>query len=174
MTDGEKLAFANLDNAVKLFNKAHEEVIRQQEANGDKDDKSQDNANISDIFISIIPVAIPTTGDSEDKITTTDASQPGNFSFTIVLKDITNDITSTTRSQGFPSKWIHWLEGGSVLRKDNEPETSKKDGNDEEEDEEDEEQVDPSEWVQDWIEDGISLVLGVVAQNYVVERMGFN
>ncbi|KAG0656778.1 hypothetical protein C6P45_002614 [Maudiozyma exigua] len=171
LTDGEKLAFANLEDAVKLFNKAHEELVRQQEVNGDKDDKSQDNANISDIFISIIPVSIPTTGDSRDKITTTDASQSGNFSFTIVLKDITNDITSTTRSQGFPSKWIHWLEGGSVLRKENEPNTPKKNGNEEEEDEE---QVDPSEWVQDWIEDGISLVLGVVAQNYVVERMGFN
>ena len=171
LTDGEKLAFANLDDAVKLFNKAHEEVVRQQEATGNNDEKSQDNANISDIFISIVPVAIPTVGDSKDKITTTDASQPGNFSFTIVLKDITNDITSTTRSQGFPSKWIHWLEGGSVLRKDKEQETEKKD---EEDGDDEEEQVDPSEWVQDWIEDGISLVLGVVAQNYVVERMGFN
>lgn len=172
VSDGEKLAFANLDNAVKLFNKAHEEVIRQQKEN-ENETTFNDSANISDIFISILPVVIPTVSGSDERNTATDASQPGNFSFTMVLKDITNDITSTTRSQGFPAKWIHWLEGGSVLRKEHENQqehdSDQGDGDDEEE-----EQIDPSEWVQDWVEDGISLVLGVVAQNYVVERMGFN
>ncbi|SMN22823.1 similar to Saccharomyces cerevisiae YJL123C MTC1 Protein of unknown function that may interact with ribosomes [Maudiozyma saulgeensis] len=175
VSDGEKLAFANLDNAVKLFNKAHEEVIRQQKEN---ETVSDDTANISDIFISIVPIVIPSASKADEKNTATDASQPGNFSFTMVLKDITNNITSTTRSQGFPAKWIHWLEGGSVLRKEHgkqQGQDLEKDNDEnEEDDDDDDEQIDPSEWVQDWVEDGISLVLGVVAQNYVVERMGFN
>lgn len=182
LSDGEKLAFANLDNAIKLFNKAHDEVLRQQKesansgtATGDSD---EDQTNISDIFISILPVAIPaskTSDNTDGDMTVTDAAQQGNFSFTIVLKDITNGISSITRSQGFPSKWIDWLEGApaqSKTEKVEEKDEAKKEDGDDEDDEE--EEVDPSEWVQDWIEDGISLVFGIVAQNYVIERMGFS
>lgn len=180
ISDGEKLAFANLDNAIKLFNKAHDEIVRQQkETNEDNATNSTEQNNISDIFISILPVAVPSSKQpdkgSTDDIITTDAAQPGNFSFTIVLKDITNNVTTITRSQGFPMKWIDWLEGvpasdknkPKTKDKDKLPESTTKDNNEDE-------QVDPSEWVQDWIEDGISLVFGIVAQNYVVDRMGFN
>lgn len=177
LSDGEKLAFANLDDAIKLFNKAHDEVLRQQkEGSADAAVASEDQTNISDIFISILPVAIPATkADADADMTVTDAAQQGNFSFTIVLKDISNGISSITRSQGFPSKWIDWLEGAPAQTK-TEKDDAKDEGKDKDQensDEEDEE-VDPSEWVQDWIEDGISLVFGIVAQNYVIERMGFS
>lgn len=172
IADGEKLAFANLDNAIKLFDKAHEEYMKQQK---ESQDHSEDDSNakdrISDIFMSILPIAVPGNhAKAAGDIITTDAVHAGNFSFTIILKDISNDVSTITRSQGFPMKWVGWLEGESDWKPKREWETSKS-ANDEDED--DEEIVDPGDWVREWIEDGLTLSLGVVAQNYVIERMGF-
>ncbi|SJM85078.1 related to Maintenance of telomere capping protein 1 [Zygosaccharomyces bailii] len=180
ITDGEKLAFANLENAIKLFQKAHEEYMKQKEGNSKAveeekklpDDEEDQDDRISDIFISILPVAIPSKQEDTNEIVTIDPHQPGNFSFTIILKDITNDISTITRSQGFPLKWVGWLEGDSEwktkLKKEQEERTQE-----EKSQEDDEVDVDPSDWVRDWVEDGLNVAFGVVAQNYVIERMGF-
>ncbi|QLQ78557.1 hypothetical protein HG537_0A08040 [Torulaspora globosa] len=160
IADGEKLAFANLDNAIKLFDTAHEEYMKQQRESQELTDDTNSKNGISDIFISILPIAIPGHNQkAADDIPTTDSVQAGNFSFTIILKDITNGISSITRSQGFPLKWVGWLEGDHTTQQ------PKQDDEDE--------IVDPSDWVKEWIEDGLFLSLGVVAQNYVIERMGF-
>lgn len=206
ITDGEKLAFANLDNAIKLFDKAHEQYLKQQkeitekEQDGDEGKISKDR--ISDIFISILPIAIPSSkhASSVDDIPTTDPVHAGNFSFTIILKDITNDITTITRSQGFPMKWVGWLEGDSEWKTKQEKEQEQKqneqqsenvkpkegkddalpeeeddddDDDDDDEEEDDDGEIDPSDWVREWVEDGLYLSFGVAAQNYVIERMGF-
>lgn len=157
ITDGEKLAFANLDNAIKLFDKAHQEILKQQKDAQDQEENSSTEANISDVFISILPIGVPQDSKStKGDIVTTDSRHPGNFSFTVILKDITNDISTITRSQGFPMKWVSWLEKPT------------------EQTDSEEEVVDPSDWVKEWVEDGLSLSLGVAAQNYVIERMGFS
>lgn len=210
VVDGEKLAFANLENAIKVFTKAKEEVSKQRRASvygeneqeraqGQAQDRGHGHGHghehkqaqeqeqeqddrISDVFVSILPIAVPDKG-KQHEIVTTDSSHQGNFSFTIILKDITNDITSITRSQGFPTKWAEWLEGTSEL-KDKQTAIDERqskgkggDGNNAGNDNQDktavEGEIDPSEWVKDWVEDGLSLAFGVVAQNYVVERMGF-
>lgn len=210
VVDGEKLAFANLENAIKVFTKAKEEVSKQrrasvygeneqaqEQAQGQAQDRGhghgheheqvqeqeqEQDGRISDVFVSILPIAVPDKG-KQHEIVTTDSSHQGNFSFTIILKDITNDITSITRSQGFPTKWAEWLEGTSEL-KDKQTAIDERqskgkggDGNNAGNDNQDktavEGEIDPSEWVKDWVEDGLSLAFGVVAQNYVVERMGF-
>lgn len=173
IADGEKLAFANLENAIKLFDKAHEEYLKQQKESQEQDaDETVSKDGISDIFISILPIAIPGKEErSAGDIATTDTVHAGNFSFTIILKDITNDILTITRSQGFPVKWVGWLEGESDWKSKQEKETAKNVA--ETEDEDEEEEVDPSDWVKEWVEDGLFLSLGVVAQNYVIERMGF-
>ncbi|GAV53642.1 hypothetical protein ZYGR_0AK01440 [Zygosaccharomyces rouxii] len=192
ITDGEKLAFANLENSIKLFQKAHEEFMKQKEAHStakdesreqeqetqdvDEEDKEDQEDRISDIFISILPIAIPTKQEDENEIVTTDPHQPGNFSFTVVLKDITNDISTITRSQSFPLKWVSWLEGDSEWKtkgKKEQEEKQQQQQQQEEEEEEEDEDVDPSDWVRDWVEDGLNVAFGVVAQNYVIKRMGF-
>lgn len=175
ISDGEKLAFANLDNAVKLFTKSREEIAEQQrkmaastdgknDNNSDSDSDNEPRSNISDVFMSILPVAVvknnSTTGDESETIVTTDSTSAGNFSFTIVLRDVTNDITTITRSQGFPLKWVEWVE-----KKEKDKDSADDDDNEMEE-------IDVGEWVQDWLEDGISLAIGIVAQNYVINRMG--
>lgn len=107
----------------------------------------------------------------------TDSNTPGNFNFTLVLKDITNDITTITRSQGFPVKWVNWLEGsvektGSTASEERNKSYDQKKQKESEDEDEDDEIIDPSEWVKEWIEDGLSLSFGVMAQNYVIDRMG--
>lgn len=173
--DGDKLAFANLDNSIKLFNKAHETLLKQQQNDQKANNNNSSSNNISDIFISILPISVPSSNnvkddDDDEVIKTIDTTSPNNFHFTVVLKDVSNDITCIARSQSFPLKWLHWLQGSKIqnvdVKKDN---LENKGGNDED----DEIAIDPSEWVQQWIEDGIALVIGVVAQNYVIERMGF-
>lgn len=198
ITDGEKLAFANLDNAIKLFDKAHEQYLKQQneltEKERDGDDEKIGRDRISDIFISILPIAIPsnTNIDSVGDISTTDSVHAGNFSFTIILKDITNDIATITRSQGFPMKWVGWLEGDSEWKtkqekeqeqneqksenlkpREEKDEAVREEEDDDDEEEEDDGEIDPSDWVREWVEDGLNLAFGVAAQNYVIKRMGF-
>ena len=103
VSDAEKLAFANLNNAIKLFSEARDELAKQRsEANGVEE--AEKELTVSDVFISILPVSVPEKNKSAE-ITTTDSTHAGNFAFTIVLKDISNDFTSITRSQGFPQRW---------------------------------------------------------------------
>lgn len=203
INDGDKLAFANLDNSIELFNKAHGAILQQQQEDQKVSNNNNNNTNdnISDIFISILPISIPSTShsnnakakantnnDSDDEIIKTiDTTSPNNFHFTVVLKDISNDITCIARSQSFPLKWLHWLQGSKIqtvaAEKGNSEDNKKNKSGDNDDadndskvngDDGDEEiAVDPGEWVQQWIEDGIALVIGVVAQNYVIERMGF-
>lgn len=186
ISDGEKLAFANLDNAVKLFTKSREEIAEQQKQmetsrdSNDNDSNDSDNepkSNISDVFMSILPIAVVKnssfTGDESESIVTTDSTSAGNFSFTIVLRDVTNDITTITRSQGFPLKWVKWVERSTEANETKEKGSSKADTTSDDDDEDNEmEEIDAGEWVQDWLEDGISLAIGIVAQNYVINRMG--
>ncbi|SCU96309.1 LAFA_0G05644g1_1 [Lachancea sp. 'fantastica'] len=178
VADGEKLAYANLNHAIKLFTKAKEELAKQRTETEDVEDEPAQEQSISDVFISILPIAVPEKAKASE-ISTTDPTSPGNFAFTIVLKDIRNDFTSITRSQGFPQRWAEWLEGTSELKskqdaiqdreskKDNGERTESTEGTEITED------VDASEWVKEWVEDGLSLAFGVVAQNYVIDRMGF-
>ncbi|CAM9016990.1 unnamed protein product [Wickerhamomyces anomalus] len=149
LIDGEKLAFANLENSINSF----------------KQEEIEDEVRSSKLFISILPIHISSTSGNKDDIVPIDNQSNGSFSFTIILKDITHDITIITRSQAFPIKWAHWLDG-SVNTDDSDQEKN--------EDENQDEDVDPSEWVKDWIDDGLSLTFGVLAQTYVVKRMGYD
>ncbi|CEP64982.1 DUF5427 domain-containing protein MTC1 LALA0_S15e01794g [Lachancea lanzarotensis] len=175
VADGEKLAFANLNHAIKLFNKAKEELAKQRTETEDVEDEPTQEQSISDVFISILPIAVPQKAKAPE-ISTTDPTSPGNFAFTIVLKDIRNDFTSITRSQGFPQRWAEWLEGTSELKSKQDAiqdRETKKDVGERPESAEITEDVDASEWVKEWVEDGLSLSFGIVAQNYVIDRMGF-
>lgn len=164
LIDGEKLAFANLDNSISSLKRKEEEA---KEGEG----ISNDQVRSSKLFISILPIHISSSSNksNEDDIVPIDNQSSGSFSFTIILKDTTHNITIITRSQAFPIKWAHWLDG-SINTDDNEEEKNEKEQQEKGEDED----VDPSEWVKDWIDDGLSLTFGVLAQTYVVKRMGYD
>lgn len=82
--------------------------------------------------------------------------------FAIYLHDPIHSISFKGLSQPFPQKWAGWLdaeanEGGlpeSIY------EIIQSGG------------VDPREWVAEWMEEILSLAVGVVAQQYVAKRMG--
>ena len=85
-------------------------------------------------------------------------------SFAIYLHDPIHGITFSTTSQPLPSQWTSWLStsgdsGSSDLPA--EIATIVHTGG-----------VDPREWVAEWLEETLTLGVGVVAQRYVARRMG--
>ncbi|ODV78342.1 uncharacterized protein CANTADRAFT_52504 [Suhomyces tanzawaensis NRRL Y-17324] len=153
--DGEKLCFANLESSIKDF----EKLTGNQEETAEK--KEIDQINKSNVFISVQPITsklenAEETPAGEDKPVLIESNNLDSFSFTIILKDITNDITIITKTQPFPLKWAKWLNGEGL-------DVAGEEGG---------ESVDASEWVKDWIHGGLDLGFGVVAQEYVIKRMG--
>jgi len=167
LIDGEKLAFANLEQSINSYKEAN------------KDESEEEKVRSSKLFISILPIHIVSSSSSSSKKTDEDSDDiipidnqsNGSFSFTMILKDITHNITIVSRSQAFPIKWAHWLDGS--INVDDEEEKEKKDKENQQDEDEDED-VDPSEWVKEWIDDGLSLTFGILAQTYVVKRMGYD
>ena len=140
----------------------------------------------SDIFMSI--QAISQTSSTElfqAGPSTENATPPGvvdvpeateqEISFALYLHDPVHGIAFHTISQTIPQKWINWLDGAAPAPEDPNAEDAQvpravvpeeiaeiieNDG------------VDPREWVSEWIEDTLSLAIGIVAQRYVARRMG--
>ncbi|QPG76689.1 hypothetical protein FOA43_004083 [Brettanomyces nanus] len=115
----------------------------------------------TDIYIGLLAVSVNKdfeTKEDDDKSITVDEYQNSSFCFTAALFDKTHNITITNRSQPFPLKWCRWLDG-----------TYEEEKHESSEDED----VDPSAWVIDWIEQGLDSTFGVLAQTYVIMRMGY-
>ncbi|KAI3405249.2 hypothetical protein KGF56_001941 [Candida oxycetoniae] len=168
LIDGEKLAMANLENAIKEYKKvakSQEEKKRNAEKEKDDDGKDSDVASEqtilkSNIFISIQPISVSKSDKADnfaDSQTVIECNNSDSFSFTLILYDITNNISIVTRTQPFPLRWAQWIDG----------ETLKREGATDNDD-----NVDPKEWVKDWIKQGLKLGVGVLAQDYVIKRMG--
>ena len=83
--------------------------------------------------------------------------------FAIYLYDPIHSITFSTLSQSFPAQWSVWMDSGADAP-DGLPESIQEmieSGG-----------VDAREWVAEWLEETLSLAIGVVAQRYVAKRMG--
>jgi hypothetical protein len=91
--------------------------------------------------------------------------------FAIYLHDPIHSLSFAALSQPFPLKWTSWLDAApsSSATEDGSQEAGLPDsileiiqsGG-----------VDPREWVSEWMEEILSLGVGVVAQRYVARRMG--
>lgn len=172
--DGEKLCFANLESSIKDYVKVmkvdeearknvkeeEESTRKKEDGNANENDEITNEAptvNSSNIFISIQPISSGSASESDEKKEgpiLIEANNSDSFLFTLILKDITNDITIITKTQPFPLRWSRWVCGEFQEFADLE-------------------EIDPSEWVKDWIGDGLALAFGVLAQEYVVKRMGY-
>ena len=173
--DGEKLCFANLESCVKDFSSINHTIgktetqedkseqgdvstpSREGEKSENSSQKPENIINTSNVFISIQPITSRAANEeSEDKDGSApimiDSANKDSFSFTLILKDITNNITIITKTQPFPLQWALWLSEQADVGEDN---------------------VNPAHWVSGWIRDGLSLSFGVLAQQYVVKRMGY-
>ena len=107
--------------------------------------------------------------------------------FAIYILDPVHEIKYATVTQGIPARWIRWMDAIPSSQQGSESDDSDSDSQEEGDDNDDDEiakvpeeirdivasgGVDPREWVAEWIEDALSLGVGVVAQRYVARRMG--
>lgn len=127
----------------------------------------------SDIFLAIQAIgyemdnelfAGPTEEKSETGLQETEEKDEV-IAFAVYLHDPIHGISFKAISQAFPKKWTQWMDAENVSGPDNQlpeeiVEIIQSGG------------VDPREWVSEWLEEVISLVVGVVAQRYVARRMG--
>ncbi|KAI9375688.1 maintenance of telomere capping protein 1 [Aspergillus egyptiacus] len=142
----------------------------------------------SDIFLAIQAVSqTSSTSELFQAGPTTDKAIPSGvmdvpdapeqeITFALYLHDPIHGIAFHTVSQPVPQKWIDWLDASSTPAQD--PESSEDahvsravvpediadivEGGG----------VDPREWAAEWVEEAISLAIGVIAQRYVARRMG--
>lgn len=95
--------------------------------------------------------------------------------FAVFIYDPVHEIQYSALSQSIPARWIRWLDAPSPLTP-----ASSSDGAAPELENIPEEirdivesgGVDPREWVAEWVEELLSLSVGIVAQRYVARRMG--
>ncbi|KAG5982142.1 hypothetical protein E4U55_002248 [Claviceps digitariae] len=97
--------------------------------------------------------------------------------FAVYVLDPVHEIQFSTISQSMPLKWVGWLDAAATPltpRSADESADAVFDAGipDDVRDILDSGGVDPREWVADWLEDTLSLSVGVVAQRYVARRMG--
>ncbi|EMC99878.1 hypothetical protein BAUCODRAFT_62675 [Baudoinia panamericana UAMH 10762] len=100
--------------------------------------------------------------DEKPAVVEPEAEEEELISFAIYLHDPMHSLSFSTLSQPFPAKWAQWLDASP--QEDGLPdsiiEIISSGG------------VDPREWVAEWMEEILSLGVGVVAQRYVARRMG--
>lgn len=140
----------------------------------------------SDIFVAVQAISqVSSTELFQAGPTTEKATQPGvvdvpdekeeEVSFALYLHDPVHGIAFHTISQAVPQKWIEWLDAPAPAPEDPNAEDAHvpysvvpeaiqeivETGG-----------VDPREWVAEWVEETLSLAMGVIAQRYVARRMG--
>lgn len=132
----------------------------------------------SDIFIAIQAISYPaptelfgTSTSAEAKESDVQEQTEDNddlVAFAVYLYDPIHGISFNAVSQSFPAKWAEWLDA---------PANTEVAGEEQQLPQEIQEiiesgGVDPREWVSEWMEETISLSVGIVAQRYVARRMG--
>ena len=129
----------------------------------------------SDIFLAIQAICQteaqdlfggPTKKDSGEGVVDPVGTPTELICFAVYLHDPIHGITFHTISQTVQRKWIEWLDSPSTSGAEgpNLPEEIVEIINTG--------GVDPREWVAEWVEEILSLAVGVVAQKYIARRMG--
>lgn len=153
----------------------------------------------SDIFLAVQAISheapddlfqgpSPAAAEQKESSVVEDKPVPDELvSFAIYLHDPVHSITFHTISQPIPAQWIKWLDAPSPLTpaSSTSPVNQKTGFFGREGDEYlapnlpeeiaeiiESGGVDPREWISEWIEEILSLGVGVVAQRYVARRMG--
>lgn len=141
----------------------------------------------SDIFLAIQALSRPASKDLFQAGPSAESEKPAEgvmevedeteeeIAFALYLYDPVHGITFHTISQAIPQKWIDWLDAPAPEANQEDPsgqptaqsavpeaiaEIIESGG------------IDPREWVAEWVEDTLTLGVGVIAQRYVARRMG--
>ncbi|VEU20402.1 DEKNAAC101324 [Brettanomyces naardenensis] len=162
LSDADRLVQANIESIMKVGKEGKKEEERGNSSGPEL------KSRLTNIFIGLLAVSVSKEGTTDSTGANTDSEkvedgtsivvdeyQPSSFCFTATLVDKVHDINIVSRSQPFPLKWCKWLDGNF------------------EDIEHTSEDVDPSAWVVDWIEQGLDQMFGVLAQTYLIMRMGY-
>ncbi|KAK8064046.1 Maintenance of telomere capping protein 1, partial [Apiospora saccharicola] len=143
----------------------------------------------SDIFLAVQAITVEaddalftgsTAGEKEKADSpVADESSDAQICFAVYVFDPVHEITYSTVSQNVPAKWIRWLDAASPLTPASGESEAAQQGfhdlmnvPDEIREIVESGGVDPREWVAEWVEEALSLSVGIVAQRYVARRMG--
>jgi len=145
---------------------------------------SENPTRLSDIFLAIQAIVMPkATGEEElfsgkgkmrdadggEEQEGADDADGEDIVFAIYLHDPIHALAFSTVTQSLPARWVGWLEaepksaaeGPNVASLPEDIATIIQSRG-----------VDPREWVAEWLEECLTLGVGVVAQRYVARRMG--
>ena len=185
LTEGTKLCRANADGYATDFLNQYGgiEQARQRAV----EPLSESNpVRRSDLFLSVQAISVATdkglfagtTAAEKEKESSSvlEEDQADEMvCFAVFILDPVHEIQYSTISQSIPAKWIRWLdavaptpagdeesyEGDEYERIPDEIREIVESGG-----------VDPREWVAEWVEESLTLSVGIVAQRYVARRMG--
>ncbi|KAL7620773.1 hypothetical protein AAE478_009771 [Parahypoxylon ruwenzoriense] len=148
---------------------------------------SEDNpVRTSDIFLAVQPITADAdpalfTGSTADEAekeasAVADDTADTQVCFAVYVLDPVHEIVYSTTSQHIPAKWIRWLDAPTPLTpasgESDQPGLEGIPVPDEIREVVESGGVDPREWVAEWVEEALTLSVGVVAQRYVARRMG--
>ncbi|OAA62172.1 putative protein family UPF0615 [Cordyceps fumosorosea ARSEF 2679] len=183
LTEGTKLCRANAEGYAEEYFSATGGV-EQAKTRATEDSSETNPVRTSNLFLAIQAIETDDDGtlfartasaekDKEDKAEKEE--EDSHVSFAVFILDPVHQIEYATVSQSMPAKWARWLDTNTPL--------TPKSGDDEQAEADssvpaeirdiiDSGAVDPREWVAEWIEETLSLSIGIVAQRYVARRMG--
>ncbi|TQV96348.1 protein family UPF0615 [Cordyceps javanica] len=183
LTEGTKLCRANAEGYADEYFSANGGV-EQAKARGTEDLSESNPVRTSDLFLAIQAIETDEDGtlfartasaEKDKEAEANEEEDDSHVSFAVFILDPIHQIEYATVSQSIPAKWARWLDTYSPL--------TPKSGDEEQADADltipaeirdiiDSGAVDPREWVAEWIEETLSLSIGIVAQRYVARRMG--
>lgn len=178
MKEGTRLARVSAESYAKEFFDFRGGV--EQAAKQATESLSESNpVRSSDIFLAIQALSYPDDeqlfaddgrADKEASTAEVSVAEPKteaeeSIVFAIYLYDPLHSLSFSALSQPFPQKWAAWLDASSAPNNesglpDSIQEIIAAGG------------LDPREWVAEWMEEILSLSVGIVAQRYVARRMG--
>ena len=176
LKEGTRLARVSAESYAKEFFDARGGV--EQAAKQATESLTESNpVRSSDIFLAIQALSYPDDdqlfaddGRADKETSESSVAEPKHereesIVFAIYLYDPLHSLSFSALSQPFPQKWATWLDASATS--DNEtglPDSIQEiiaAGG-----------LDPREWVAEWMEEILSLSVGIVAQRYVARRMG--
>lgn len=151
LADGVKLARASIEEISRAQAEASAGATADAAATGADAGADAGDGELfkqSELYVSLQPVVTKASTES-----TTISHTSDSLYFVAYLADFHNAIELSSASQPLPAEWADWLDDDSSFDAGKKP-------------------IDPRKWITGWVEDSISLVLGVVVQKYVTRRMG--
>ncbi|CRK27403.1 hypothetical protein BN1723_006521 [Verticillium longisporum] len=141
----------------------------------------------SDLFLAIQAISVDSDAalfaraaaieNDQDSPAVADPKETDGFvCFAVFVLDPVHEIEYSTVSQTIPAKWVKWLDAANPLTPgsggDGEDHHLRSLVPDEIREIVESGGVDPREWAAEWIEEQLSLAIGIIAQRYVARRMG--